>query len=298
LTASQQRRAEILSRLEAGALSVAEAADLLGVSARQVRRLRDLADSLGVECETFALRVFDLAGPDSTNAIAEFRQSIARAKILTKSILRCSYGRLRIESSRFNRVIPRQEHLDRLVASLRIAAKIASDEGIILGIENHRDFTGREIANVIEAVGTASIRAALDIGNSFTVFCDPDDDLEALAPYSVLTHLKDLVVVQAEPVRVPFRAQGYALGQGHVDVRRAIQLLVERGPRGKELPLTVETSWIPIEPGADRGAVVRQAFVDSFAYLRGALAELDLWTAEPRVFDAAGPDKPLSTKGR
>jgi sugar phosphate isomerase/epimerase len=242
----------------------------------ELHRLRDLADSLGVECESSALRVFDLAGGDSANASAELRQSIARAKILSKPFLRCSYGRLRIESSRFNRTIPRQEHLDRLIASLRIAAGIAADEGIVLGIENHCDFTGREIASVIEAVGATTVRAAIDTGNSFTVFCDPDDDLEALAPYSVLTHLKDMVIVQDEPGRVPFRAQGCALGHGHVDVRRAIQMLVERGPRGKELPLTVETGWMPVEPGADRGAVIRQAFADSFAYLRSVLAELGL----------------------
>ena len=40
LTARQQRRVEILTRLSAGALSVRDAAELLGVSARQVRRLR------------------------------------------------------------------------------------------------------------------------------------------------------------------------------------------------------------------------------------------------------------------
>src|SRR3954452_2823311 len=40
LTAGQQRRVEILTRLDAGSLSVAEAAELLGVSSRQVRRLR------------------------------------------------------------------------------------------------------------------------------------------------------------------------------------------------------------------------------------------------------------------
>jgi transposase len=40
LTGKQQRRVEILSRLDAGALGVADAAELLGVSPRQVRRMR------------------------------------------------------------------------------------------------------------------------------------------------------------------------------------------------------------------------------------------------------------------
>src|SRR5438105_1859842 len=40
LTATQQRRIEILTRLGAGVLGVSDAAELLGVSPRQVRRLR------------------------------------------------------------------------------------------------------------------------------------------------------------------------------------------------------------------------------------------------------------------
>jgi hypothetical protein len=40
LNAKQQREAEILTRLEAGGLDMETAASLLGVSERQVRRLR------------------------------------------------------------------------------------------------------------------------------------------------------------------------------------------------------------------------------------------------------------------
>ena len=40
LNPEQQREAEILTRLEAGTLDVTTAADLLGISTRQVRRLR------------------------------------------------------------------------------------------------------------------------------------------------------------------------------------------------------------------------------------------------------------------
>src|SRR5437870_876206 len=41
LTAEQQRRVAIVTRLEADAMSVSEAAELLGVSTRHVRRLRE-----------------------------------------------------------------------------------------------------------------------------------------------------------------------------------------------------------------------------------------------------------------
>lgn len=48
LSEKQQRRAEILSRLASGALSTAEAAEYLGRTERQVRRLRERYRSLGL----------------------------------------------------------------------------------------------------------------------------------------------------------------------------------------------------------------------------------------------------------
>jgi sugar phosphate isomerase/epimerase len=141
-------------------------------------------------------------------------------------VIHCGYGRLEIPSSRFNRAVPLAAHLEQLAASLREAAKLAEDRGMIIGVENHCDFRGWELASVFDAVASPAIRAALDTGNSFTVFCDPVDDLLALAPLTVTTHLKEMRVVQLreemvlapDESRVPFLPVVCALGDGHVDI--------------------------------------------------------------------------------
>jgi 3-oxoisoapionate decarboxylase len=237
--------------------------------ANELRRTREHADARGVEIEPYIRGPFDLVGPDAGTARRAVVESIRAAKVLGGPYMRTGYGRLRIESSRFNRSIPLKEHLAALVANLSEAARIAEDEGIVIALENHCDFTGREIERVIREVDRPAVRAALDTGNSLTVFSEMEDDVAALAPLSVTTHLKDMTVVQHDnPGRIPFLPIGCALGEGLLDVKATVDALVERGPRGRDTPIIIEQGWIPVSEGQDRGEIVRDAHRRSVDYLR------------------------------
>lgn len=239
-----------------------------------LRHVRDLGDAQGVEIEPYVGGMFDLVGWDASEARQRALASIRAAKVLGGPYMRTGYGQLQIESSRFNPMIPVREHLDRLVANLRGAARLADDAGIVIAVENHCDFTGRELADVLEAVGSPAIKAALDTGNSLTVFCDPRDDLRALAPLSVTMHLKDMAVFPSG-VRglVPFRAVGCVIGEGIVDIREAIRALTSEGPRGAEIPLIIETGWPLVGEGEDSGDVRRRILQESVVALRTMLTE-------------------------
>jgi sugar phosphate isomerase/epimerase len=235
-----------------------------------LRKIRDHADARDVEIEPYIQGVFGLVGPTAKESFDQLRLSIASAKVLARSpYVHTGYGRLNLETSRFNKAIPIREHLGILVANLKEAAKVAADEGVVIAVENHCDFIGHELAEVIAEVGSPNIQVCLDTGNSLTVLNDPTADLEALAPYIVTTHLKDLKVVQAnEPGRVPFTAEGCPLGDGEVNVALTLRTLAERGPRGMDTPLVLEQGWLPVPPGAHRAEVIARAFHDSIAYLR------------------------------
>jgi hypothetical protein len=102
------------------------------------------------------------------------------------------------------------------------------------------------------------------------------DDLLALAPLTVTTHLKDMRIVQFREEmnlapgedRVPFLPVGCALGDGHVDVITTVELLAKQSPRGRDLPLIVEMGWMPPPPDGDKVAARVEAFRASLAYLR------------------------------
>ncbi len=246
------------------------------------KRLREFADGKGIELECWVAGVFGLSDeePKSSEARADLIRSLDAALDLGGSIVHTGYGRLRKVTSRFNKDIPVQAHLDRLTASLRQAAELAQERGLVIAVENHCDFSGKELASVLRATESSAVGAALDTGNAYTVLCDPMEDALALAPLTVTTHLKDMKVVEfrdeialtPDDDRVPFLPIGCALGEGNVDIVATVELLVKQSPRGRDLPLIVETGWMPRPTRGTRAEAIMEAFRTSFAYLRANLS--------------------------
>src|SRR5690606_19702246 len=155
-----------------------------------------------------------------------------------------------------------------MVDCLKEAAKVAEDMGFPLAVENHCDITGRELADILAEVGSDYVGAALDTGNGFTVYCDPQDDIEALAPYTFTTHIKDMRVEQS-PIRglIPFLPRGCRLGEGHVDIDGAVALLAEKSPKAEGLHLLVESGWVSFPPDGDEPDVRRDILEHGGRYL-------------------------------
>ncbi|WP_311764935.1 sugar phosphate isomerase/epimerase family protein [Paenibacillus agricola] len=230
-----------------------------------------LAESLGIELETSVPGVFQLAGANvNAEMKAQFIETIETAKLLQIPVVRTGYGRLQIASSRFNRSMSVHDHINSLLPALKEAAAIAKDADILLAVENHCDFTGREMAQLLDSVDSAHVGAALDTANGFTVFCDPNDDIEALAPYAFTTHMKDMIVVGSTVGgTIPFTAYGCPFGDGHVNLHRAVQLLAQRSPRAKGLHLIIEPGWMRWNPELDVRTQQADFYKQSVAYLKG-----------------------------
>ena len=144
---------------------------------------------------------------------------------------------------------------------------------MLFAIENHCDFTGRQIAEVVAAVDSPAIGVALDTGNGFVVCSDPDEDVEILAPYTFTTHIKDMKVVDfpSELGLVPFQARGCAVGDGNVDIPQAIESLDRKCPRANGLHLVIEQGWLDYETGIDKRIQSIQALEKGMKYLKSLL---------------------------
>jgi sugar phosphate isomerase/epimerase len=157
---------------------------------------------------------------------------------------------------------PLEEQLDRLASALARLAPIAEANGVVLAIENHADYRGYELAGVLERVGSPGLGARLDTGNAYTVIEEPLAATEALARYTVATHIKDQIV-ESEPGNRGVAPGGLlalrncVLGEGHVDFQAILSLLAERSPLGDDLVLTLE---VPRETMEDSLAYARRAF--------------------------------------
>jgi sugar phosphate isomerase/epimerase len=116
---------------------------------------------------------------------------------------------------------------------------MAGDYGVSIAIENHADYRGHEIAQIIQTAGESNLGARLDTGNPFWTFEEPVDAAKALAGMTITTHIKDLRVDRFA------KWEGVPLGKGHVDLEYIIGvLLANQAPDPKNLHLVIEVEAI------------------------------------------------------
>ena len=79
-----------------------------------------------------------------------------------------------------------------------------------VGIENHKDWTRRRAGRLFRSVDSPYFGACVDFGNNISLLEDPLDT-DALAPYAMTTHLKDMAL---RPSSSGFELSEVPLGTG------------------------------------------------------------------------------------
>lgn len=229
-----------------------------------------------VELEGATRSIFVPLGEKPSTLAPELRAELAAAKDAGMTVVRGGYGRLTLETSRFDRSRPLAEHRAHVVACLSAAADVAADIGVPLAIENHCDFTGKQLVEILDEVDSPLIGCALDTGNAYTVYADPADDIAALAPYAVTTHMKDM---RLEPSpfggTIPLLPYGCPMGDGNVDIAATVAALAHRSPDPHGLHLIVETGWERAD-GLDPAALAelrRERLVQGVRWLQELIAD-------------------------
>ena len=112
-------------------------------------------------------------------------------------------------------------------------APMAREAGVVLAIENHQDFTSRELVDFCVEFGPG-VGITFDTGNTFPVGEAPLDFARVIAPHVAHVHLKDY--------RVQFTDEGYrlvrcAIGDGAVPFKELFGIL---GAHHKSLTTALE----------------------------------------------------------
>jgi 3-oxoisoapionate decarboxylase len=231
-----------------------------GLSDDEMAGLRDELDAAGLELEPSVLVNYCSTGDEA-------RQVCDRVMGVLRDLARLGMPRLRTMANRkinrFTKEPPLAEQLDMIEANLKQVVAVAGELGIAMAMENHCDYRGSEVADLIRRVGAAHFGAALDTANAFTSFEDPMDPAQALAPYALTTHIKDFRIdALGIPGKAPWIPVGCALGEGNVDNLAIVDLLALQAPDPATLPLIVEVNWPP--DGQDAADLI----VRSVEYLR------------------------------
>jgi sugar phosphate isomerase/epimerase len=126
-------------------------------------------------------------------------------------------------------------------------APLAANLDIVIVLENHEDFTGPELAQIVETVDHPNLKILFDYGNSQMVLEDPEAALTAVLPHVHSVHFKDHVMVSAE-VAGQLTVAGVPIGEGFLPLERLTGRLLAQGLRR----ITFENVWAysaPIQPG-------------------------------------------------
>lgn len=124
-----------------------------------------------------------------------------------------------------------------LVASvhekLEAAVPKAEKAGVVLLIENHQDFTSRELVGLCEEYGP-NVRIVFDMANTFPVAESPLDFARVVAPYVRHCHAKDY---RAQITEDGFRLVRCPSGDGAVPFKEMFEIL---GQHNDELTACIE----------------------------------------------------------
>ena len=135
--------------------------------------------------------------------------------------------------------------------------------GVTIVLENHEDFTGPELARIVEEVNHPRLKILYDYGNSQMVLEDPETALAAVLPHVHSVHVKDHVMVRAQDAG-QLTVAGVPMGEGALPIGRLTERLLAQGLRR----FTFENVWAytaPIRAGRRPLAGVTPG-AGSFAY--------------------------------
>ena len=110
---------------------------------------------------------------------------------------------------------------------LQLAEPIAHKHGLVLAMENHKDFLVPEQIEVLKQIDSEWLRVLVDTGNNIAMCEEPYAVIEALAPYAVSCHLKDIAVQKCDG---GFLISEVPFGTGFLDLKRIVRTLATANP--------------------------------------------------------------------
>jgi 3-oxoisoapionate decarboxylase len=164
--------------------------------------------------------------PDNQAALDRFEAEIKTAKEVGITILRTvTLSGRRYET--FDSAASFRKFADAALHRLSLAAAIVGRHGMMLAVENHKDWRADELMSLLKKVGNNCLGVCLDVGNSISLLEDPMEVVEALAPRALTTHFKDMAV---EEYRDGFLLSEVPLGSGIIDLPRVVQIVRKARP--------------------------------------------------------------------
>lgn len=110
---------------------------------------------------------------------------------------------------------------------LAMVEPIVKKHRLKLAVENHKDLTSDELAALMREFSSEWLGVNVDTGNNLALLEDPYATMEALAPFAMSVHLKDMAV---QPHETGFQLSEVTCGNGFLDLPRMVATLSKANP--------------------------------------------------------------------
>ena len=145
------------------------------------------------------------------------------AKKLKSPIMRCVGGNLTIRDEGYDMV----SLADEAVSILKEACKAAEDMGLKIAMENHADFTVRELDSILSRVDSPAFGFTVDCANLAFDLDDPIRLAKIMAPHALTTHYKNYRIIRTKN---GLALENCPLGEGDIDIVSIAQILSKQNP--------------------------------------------------------------------
>ena len=212
------------------ALDFLEYCHTLGAGGVQVTirsRDKEYAQKIRAKAEKYAM-YFEgqLSLPKDDTDVERFKRDLTLAKEAGATVVRtaCLSGR-RYET--FHSAEEFRRFREQSWKSLILAEPLLKRHRLRLAIENHKDWMVPEFIEILRRISSEFVGVCVDFGNSIALLEDPMEVVDALAPFAVSTHIKDMAVQEYED---GFLLSEVPLGQGFLDLSGIIAILQKANP--------------------------------------------------------------------
>lgn len=185
-------------------------------------KLRARADELGMYIE-------GMVSIPRNGDMSALEKGLADAKAAGVSVVRAAMlGGRRYET--FPTLADWKKWVDQSHNALRLAMPIIEKHKVVVGIENHKDWTLEDLLGLLKTYQSEYLQVCLDFGNNISLLDDPMAVIEALAPYAKATHIKDMGV---RPYEDGFLLSEVPLGTGILDLQKIVATIQKLNPKTK-----------------------------------------------------------------
>jgi len=116
---------------------------------------------------------------------------------------------------------------EQALRSLHLAEPVLARCKVRLAVENHKDFRATELVEVMKVIHSEWVGVCVDTGNNLALLEQPPATLEALAPWAMACHLKDMAVEESAD---GFLLAEVPLGEGFLDLKAIVAVLRKARP--------------------------------------------------------------------